>query len=611
MENQVVENQVATNYVVFAVGGTGAKVAEAMIDLLCLGMPMAVVPQGVGLASLNAADKLTVVRIDPDKACRSASLQEAVSRYQDMVRIGGKGASRGLWSLQLNDLLTIHPMDALSGPPGVETLEAKLASNEAERVTALRLLRLFYNDADLVTSLDRGFFQKPFIGAAVIASMGERKREADAPLVDFLKTFAGQRLRIFVVGSMYGGTGAAGLPVLSKIVKQVAEANREKDNWQVAGCLLAPYFYPPEPPLREIDWGNDWRPDTGEAFADFLTRSGLDEAAYLEGVRERNAGRGLAAPGQDFTYEEIRQLARGYYAKPDEIDRRAVASWDYYQSHGADLFDELYLLGLRNPTRYGAVELSAEDYQGDPHFSPRIRWSNGGLHQVSPLHAVEFAAAGLGLHFFTRTGAQEKGTRLLGVHHHESAIGDALCWADLALHPSVRPDRWLYTALVGYNWLKFNLIPYIASRQMFENAAPYLRALHRFVDAEHFEKFRDDLNALAKHLGDALQHTTRALGWEEQETARLMRGWLHNRIRFAATGRLLRRKPASYPFAAWRLEGVDTEAIGKSVPVSSQLAGLRGVAGDDHQPLGIAYLQSLWNYIAGHMTAVKEGAVGN
>lgn len=603
------EHNYATNYVLFAVGGTGAKVAEAMINLMCLGIPVAVTPSGTGFGALNAADSLTVVRIDPDKACRSATLQEAINRYQEISRTGGQGESRGLWSLRLNDLITIHPMDALSGPGNAETLEAKLASKEASRDTALKLLRLFYTNPDITVSLDRGFFQKPFIGAAIIAAMGEVKLEADSQVFHLLRRFRGQRLRAFVVGSMYGGTGAAGIPVLSKIIRQFAEAENEQDNWNVAGCLLGPYFYPPEPPLRDIDWGTEWRPDGPELLDDFLARTRKNERDFLQEVTARNLGKGLAGAGQDLSHEEIRQIARGYYAKPDEIERRAVASWDYYQNHGMDLFDELYLLGLRNPTRYGDVELENSDYPGDTTFNRRIRWSNGGRNQVSPLHAVEYAAAGLGIHFFSKTISQEKGTILLGVHQHDSTNGDALCWADLAVNPSVQADKWLYTSLAGYNWLAFSLIPYIGTKQAFENARTNLQALHRFVDAAHYETFHRDLNVLVKNISEALLHTVRALGWEEENTATLMRRWLRQPMTFGKTGSLFSKEATSYPFAGWRLEHVDAESIGKTVPVAAELDELRGVTTETQGtlPLGIAYLQSLWNYIAAHMTEIKEG----
>ncbi len=339
------ENKDATSYVIFAVGGTGAKVAEAAVNLMALGIPMAVSPSGKGLAALHAADTLTIVRVDPDKACRAATLQEAIKRYQEIQKTGGHGESKGLWSLRLNNLETLHPMDSLSGPGDEETLLAKLASKDYGRDQAAKILRLFYTDADLTTSLDRGFYQKPYIGAAVIAAMAETKLESKSQIVDLLKRHRGRKMRTFVVGSMYGGTGAAGLPVLARIIQQFAANNGEEKNWMVAGCLLGPYFYPPPPPLNEIEWGNDWKPDGRETLDAFLARTGKREHDFMAEITHRNRGKFLAGPGQDFSPEEIRQIARGYYARPEEIDERACASWDYYQNHGAELFEPDVLSG--------------------------------------------------------------------------------------------------------------------------------------------------------------------------------------------------------------------------------------------------------------------------
>lgn len=315
--------QEATNYVILAVGGTGAKVAEAAVNLMSLGLPMTTDQEGKGYACLNANDALTIIRIDPDKACRDQDLQGAIKLYQEIQKYGGRGQIRGLWSLELRELVKIHPMDALSGPKDEETLKAKLASNVGQDL-AVKILRLFYTESDLTTSLDRGFFQKPYIGSAVIASMAETKVEAAPALIQHLKQYKNKRLRVFIVGSMYGGTGAAGIPVLSRIVKY---ETAENDDWRVAGCLLGPYFYPPLPPISEIDWGPRWNPDMKESVDVYLARERMTERQYLEGVARANEGKNLGGPGQeDYTWQQLRMMARGYYAKPAEIERRAFAS---------------------------------------------------------------------------------------------------------------------------------------------------------------------------------------------------------------------------------------------------------------------------------------------
>ena len=88
--------QEATNYVILAVGGTGAKVAEAAVNLMSLGLPMTTDQEGKGYACLNANDALTIIRIDPDKACRDQDLQGAIKLYQEIQKYGGRGQIQGL-----------------------------------------------------------------------------------------------------------------------------------------------------------------------------------------------------------------------------------------------------------------------------------------------------------------------------------------------------------------------------------------------------------------------------------------------------------------------------------------------------------------------------------
>ncbi len=595
------DSREATNYVIFAVGGTGAKVAEAAVNMLSLGLPMATdADRQTGYGALNANDHLSIIRIDPDKACRAESLQEAIKRYQTIQQRGGVGVSRGLWSLRLNDLISLHPMDALAGPSNIETIEAKLASNDYGRDQAVKILRLFYSQSDISVSLDKGFFQKPYIGAAIIASMAEAGGRAGSELVQLLRNFRGKRLRAFVTGSMYGGTGAAGIPVLSRIVESVST---DDDDWQIAGCMLGPYFYPPSPPVKEIEWSADWSPDSPESLDEFLEGDGQGERRFLESIADRNRGKDLAGPGKDFTWEDIKRIARGYYAKPDEIDRRAFASWQYYHDHGQELFDDRYFLGLRNPTRYGDVVLRREDYPGERNFAEKIPWSNGGSTQISPLHAVEYAAGGLAFHFFTRQEPPTDGTTLLGVHHHDSRTGDALCWSDVAFHPEVEVNRWLAAALVGINWVKYNLLPNIPTRAAFENTEKSLPALHQLVTDQHYEQFHDDLKVISDRIDTTLLHTLRALGWEEDMTDPLMRKWRDHPMSFARVGPLLRRTAPTYELTGWNLKGVDVKAFGREVPRFDEEKDLRGVTDEQAgaQPLGVTYLQSLWNYLAANM----------
>lgn len=244
----------ATEYVFIAVGGTGAKVAEAFVNLMSIGVPLTA-HGSEAYSSLHKDDRLRIIRIDPDKGCRADSLQLAVERYRTIQRSGGEAEERGLWGLKVPRLEVVAPLEALEGPTDkAPTLRNQLASADPDGSVA-RLLRAFYKTPDLDTALDRGFFQKAHIGSSIIGSGGgEDKRKSDSRLLDMLKGLEQSLVRVFIVGSIFGGTGAAGLPVLGRIIKSYIDRKGLGEKWKVAGCLMAPYFYPPRPPIDRIDW---------------------------------------------------------------------------------------------------------------------------------------------------------------------------------------------------------------------------------------------------------------------------------------------------------------------------------------------------------------------
>ena len=256
------------------------------------------------------------------------------------------------------------------------------------------------------------------------------------------------------------------------------------------------------------------------------------------------------------------------------------------------MFDDLYLLGLRNPSRYGDVTLREEDYEGES-FSRKIHWSNGGKNQISLLHAVEYAAAGFAFHFFGNFAPTVEGTTLLGAHHHDSSTGDALCWSDIAFSGEVKVNQWVSAALAGINWVKFSLLPNIPTRVAFENTNRSFKALHQLVEEDRYEKFYEQLRIVIERVDRALLHTLRALGWEENHSVPLMRSLHREALSFSWTGRgLLKRSPA-YPLAGWRLEGVDMKELGKAG--YDELKDLKNESKESRrsQTLGITYLQSL------------------
>jgi hypothetical protein len=123
------------------------------------------------------------------------------------------------------------------------------ASSTLERVFRLDILkpelqgmfRCLYAEEEQSMDLDVGFRGKPHIGAAAILSQA-------SPEVPFWKDLggviqkarAGNEVRIFLAGSIFGGMGAAGFPTIARRLRE--EVRAVGGNIKISGALFLPYF---------------------------------------------------------------------------------------------------------------------------------------------------------------------------------------------------------------------------------------------------------------------------------------------------------------------------------------------------------------------------------
>lgn len=163
-----------------------------------------------------------------------------------------------------------------------------------------RFLDLFYEPADLALVLDQGYRARPNIGAVALKQDLERSagiagQGLQELLVNLNQDLQNGDARVFVIGSVFGGTGAAGLPTFPALVKNlassvIAEAHREKIRY---GCaMLTPYFTFPQgtPPAGQI--GPDSTQQAVATQAALLHYAGVPpeyEHIYLIGAPNRVA----------------------------------------------------------------------------------------------------------------------------------------------------------------------------------------------------------------------------------------------------------------------------------------------------------------------------------
>jgi len=358
-------------HVFIAVGGSGAKVAEALVRLLAIGFPLR---KENGVLT-SAGGSLQIWRVDPDRSSgASASLQNCLDDYKNLqAHLSDVQASTGIasskWAIDIDTRL--RNLDPLNLPRAsvsdneVRTVRGILDSVQAEKKSSLPFLLPFYNDRDLDVKIDRGFYQKPFIGAAAMAVFAESLGNDNSPggKEANLTAFDNNQTNFFLCGSLHGGTGACGVPILGKFLNARKRAHW---GWKIGACLLAPYCFPPDPPFSSLEDGQS--PD--EAMVeDLLQRHGNEPA--------------LAALKQDQEKRDlIKQILLGFYAEPEEMESRARHGLSYYRDHGAEYFDELYLVGKPEPDKLE-------------------NWSNGGSSQVNPSNSAEVVAAIAALNFFS------------------------------------------------------------------------------------------------------------------------------------------------------------------------------------------------------------------
>jgi hypothetical protein len=230
-----------TTHYALGIGGSGSRCMEALIYLCASGLG----PQG----------KLTLVFVDPDRNNFNLSRALRVAELYCSLQGINRGDECGLfatevvqtsprfWSPFADDKIT----PTLGNYFQYEVLKSS-SSNDAA------LLDMLYNDEQRNANLKVGFRGRPSIGAAVFGS--KVNSETEEPW----RTLAAQisdestngMAKIFSFGSLFGGTGAAGLPTVPRILcmkKDTVTGNHLERNPRTftGACLLLPYFTFPSP----------------------------------------------------------------------------------------------------------------------------------------------------------------------------------------------------------------------------------------------------------------------------------------------------------------------------------------------------------------------------
>jgi hypothetical protein len=221
--------------VLIGIGGTGSRVIESVLHLCAAGL---------------GPDKLHIFMIDPDRGngnlTRTQSLIKKYTELRDKFQkapdmpnpcfkteiIIPEGDEPFVWSIFEDSYYTL----------GKYINYDNIYQNNRDLAD---LANVLFTDQELKTSLERGFRGHPSIGAVVMANppMDEYPFKL---LWDGTESLGENELRVYIVGSIFGGTGAAGFPTLGakNLIKynDKAKLGDNKSKVLLGGALVLPYF---------------------------------------------------------------------------------------------------------------------------------------------------------------------------------------------------------------------------------------------------------------------------------------------------------------------------------------------------------------------------------
>lgn len=274
---------------IFGIGGTGARVVKSLTMLLASGIktnfdivPILIDPDSSG-GDLNQTIKLlrdyqgiqkAITGYEPNRFFKNK-----ISTLGDIVAQQGGGATvfdgfrfelDGIQNDKFKDFIDFNTLDA---------------NNK-------NLARLLFSEQNLEAKLDVGFKGNPNIGSVVLNQL--TKSEGFQSFADSYNSAD----RIFIVSSIFGGTGAAGFPLLLKNLRKGFVNGQFYDhlkNSKIGAISVLPYFKVKQSDSSEIDSHG------------FITKTKAALQYYARNITGNNSINALYYIGDtaDNTYENI------------------------------------------------------------------------------------------------------------------------------------------------------------------------------------------------------------------------------------------------------------------------------------------------------------------
>lgn len=225
------------NYFI-GIGGTGARLAEALIHLC-----------GAGLGPSH----LTMFLIDPDQGngnlARTLTLATAY-RAARMALRDRADASVDLLGTEIS-LPTPFVWHVFKDKGVSLGTYINFSTLQGQHPDLAGFAQTLFSAQELSTELDQGFRGHPNIGAVVLSDIPHDDDPWRTFWTDVQTAQVEGDVQVFLAGSVFGGTGAAGMPTLGNpaVLKQDPRATLGggRSKIRLGGALVLPYFSIPPP----------------------------------------------------------------------------------------------------------------------------------------------------------------------------------------------------------------------------------------------------------------------------------------------------------------------------------------------------------------------------
>lgn len=216
---------------VFGIGGTGARVIRSLTMLLASGVKLG-----------ENIDTVIPVIIDQDRSngdlTRTIVLLKTYKSLHDQLKFGRNSKSE-FFKTNIDDLNTSFRMQVADVADKDFQSYIKYLNLDTRNKA---LVSLLFSKKNLEARMDVGFKGNPNMGSVVLNNFST---EADNDLGSILESFQSGD-KIFIISSIFGGTGAAGFPLLLKTLRQAQSSQLPSAalvaNAPIGAITVLPYF---------------------------------------------------------------------------------------------------------------------------------------------------------------------------------------------------------------------------------------------------------------------------------------------------------------------------------------------------------------------------------